>query len=98
MITEGQSERTNQTVEIALRFFLTENPGADWVSAVPLIQANTNNSPNASTGLCPNELTYGFRVRDTLSALTDKPASEQSTASPSSKILDMLKETRLRNR
>jgi transposase InsO family protein len=27
--TDGQSERTNQTVEIALRFFLSENPGVE---------------------------------------------------------------------
>jgi hypothetical protein len=59
--TDGQSERTNQTIEIALRYFLTENPEADWKTAAPMIQSRLNNSTNASTGPCPNELVYASR-------------------------------------
>ncbi len=29
--TDGQSERTNQPVEIALRYFLTTNTESEWV-------------------------------------------------------------------
>ena len=67
--TDGQSERTNQIVEIALRFHLTT--GTDnWVSILPFLQALLNNS-TTSTGFAPNKLAYGFRVRDTLGLLSD---------------------------
>ena len=35
--TDGQSERTNQTIEIALRYFITANPDEEWVKALPFI-------------------------------------------------------------
>ena len=72
--TDGQSERTNQTVEIALRFHLTTGTD-DWVSILPFLQACLNNSVT-STGFAPNELAYGFRVRDTLGMLSDLPAED----------------------
>ena len=71
--TDGQSERTNQTVEIAFRYFLTSNPGADFVNALPYIQSAINNAVNTSTGLMPNEIIYGFRPNDTLKTITDLP-------------------------
>jgi hypothetical protein len=93
--TDEQSERINQTVEVALRFFITENSGSDWVSAALIIQANLNNSSNVFTGLSSNELIYGFKVRDTLFALfTSGNFKDIST----SKILQILEEIRLRNR
>lgn len=72
--TDGQSERTNQTVEIALRFHLTTGTD-DWISVLPFLQASLNNSVT-STGFAPNELAYGFRVRDTLGLLADLPAED----------------------
>ena len=74
--TDGQSERTNQTVEIALRFHLTTGTD-DWVTVLPFLQGSLNNSAT-STGFAPNELSYGFRVRDTLGMLTtsDLPAED----------------------
>ena len=58
--TDGQSEKTNQTVEIMLRFFLAtlENP-ADWLRCLPQIQSVLNNS-KTSTNKTPNEIVYGF--------------------------------------
>ena len=70
--TDGQSERTNQTVEIALRFHLTATGTDEWLSVVPFLQGTLNNSVT-STGFAPNELAYGFRVRDTLGLLADLP-------------------------
>ena len=67
--TDGQSERTNQTLKIVLRFFITKNPEMNWSVTLSLIQANMNNSPNATTGFTPNEIVYGFKVRDRLTAL-----------------------------
>ena len=72
--TDGQSERTNQTVEVALRFLLCENPAANWPAALPSIQATMNNSRNATTGFAPNEVLTGFCSNlDSLYALTDLP-------------------------
>ena len=68
--TDGQSERTNQTVEIALRYFVTSNPDDDWTLVLPYLQGSLNNSKNQSTGVSPNEILYGFNVRDTLGLLT----------------------------
>ena len=74
--TDGQSERTNQTLEIALRFWLSNPNNTDWVGVLPYLTATNNNSANASTGMAPNELSYGFRVNDTLGQLEDLPAED----------------------
>ena len=50
--TDGQSERTNQTVEIALRYNLSKGESNSWQRLLSKIQATLNNSPNASTGRC----------------------------------------------
>lgn len=71
--TDGQSERTNQVLEIALRFFFTSHPEKDWTAVIPFFQGGINNISNASTGHSPNKIVYGFRVRDTLNALLDLP-------------------------
>ena len=64
--TDGQSERTNQTVEIALRYYLAKYPdGAlEWEFILPHIQFIFNNSVNTSTGQTPNEVCLGFRPRE----------------------------------
>ena len=68
--TDGQSERTNQTVEIALRYYLTSNPDYDWSNYLPTLRGILNNLPSSTTGKCPNEVVYGCRLRDILSLLT----------------------------
>ena len=62
--TDGQSERTNQTVEIALRYYLStmEDPN-QWPRAIPLAQARINNSITI-TGRSPNEIVHSFRNRE----------------------------------
>ena len=71
--TDGQSERTNQSIEIALRYFLSTNPDSTWVAGLPFLSAVHNNSVNFATGYAPNELKYGFRVNDNLNLLEDLP-------------------------
>ena len=73
--TDGQSERTNQTVEIAIRYYVTANPGSngDWILLLPYLQGCLNNSKNQSTGVSPNEILYGFNVRDAFGFLSDLP-------------------------
>ena len=65
--TDGQSERTNQTVEIALRYYISND--VNWRQALPFISAILNNSTSSVTGFAPNELTYGFRVNDNVNLL-----------------------------
>ena len=69
--TDGQSEGTNQTVEIALRYLLTSHPDTDWTEFLLFIQGSFNNSTNTTIGQATNELAYGFKVRDSLNMLAD---------------------------
>ena len=72
--TDGSSERTNQTVEIALRFFVhaLENP-AYWPQVLPRIQGIINNISSSTTGKTPNEVAYGFAPRRLLDLLEALP-------------------------
>ena len=61
--TDGSSERTNQTIEIALRFYIyTLEKPFDWPKMLPRIQALLNNSPLSTTSKTLNELAYGFKL------------------------------------
>jgi hypothetical protein len=62
---DGQSERTNQTVETALRCFI----GGDadrykkWVDYLPIVEHEYNSTPQQSTGISPNELRFVIKPR-----------------------------------
>ena len=62
--TDGQSERTNQTVEIALRFLLSSTDGTLWPTFLPALQAAFNNTDSVATGRSPNEIVYGFKTSE----------------------------------
>jgi hypothetical protein len=94
---DDQSERTNQIVEIVLRFFITKNSDSDWVSAALIIQVNLNNSFNVFTELFSNELMYEFKIRDILFTLVFFENFTKS-ASLKFKILQKLQKIRLKNR
>ncbi len=69
--SDGSSERTNQTVEITLRFLLhTIAKPQNWPSLLPKIQALLNNATSTTTGQTPNELAYGFTPRRPLDLLS----------------------------
>jgi hypothetical protein len=72
--SDGQSERTNQVVEIALRHFVNSYQN-DWADHLGEIQFAMNNSPNASTGVAPNELLMAFTPRSAV----DIPAGHVQT-------------------
>lgn len=62
--SDGQSERTNQQVEIALRHFVASLPNQhDWEEGLPPIQAALNSASNASTGHSPHMLLFGMSLR-----------------------------------
>ena len=69
--TDGSSERTNQTAEIALRFYLhTLGKPSAWPTVLPRMQALLNNAQSATTTKSPNELSYGFRLNKALDLIT----------------------------
>ncbi|KAI1004211.1 hypothetical protein K3495_g4001 [Podosphaera aphanis] len=61
--TDGASERTNQTVKIAIRYYFAacdDKPRCiEWPRALPMIQATFNNSSKMFRRW-PNEIVYGF--------------------------------------
>ena len=76
--TDGQSERTNQTVEIAIRFYAFTHPEDNWTNVLSYLQGSLNNSKNQSTGSSPNQILYGFNVRDSLGLLTELPIEDRN--------------------
>jgi hypothetical protein len=81
---DGQSERTNQTVEIALRH-LVNTKQDDWAQYIGEIQLVQNNSVNKATGMTPNEAMLGFLPR----AALDLPTSH--IKANSQKVRDLLR-------
>ena len=63
--TDGQSERTIQTLEDMLRACALEWPG-NWEDKLPLIEFTYNNSWHASIKMAPYEALYGRRCRSPL--------------------------------
>jgi RNase H-like domain found in reverse transcriptase/Reverse transcriptase (RNA-dependent DNA polymerase)/Integrase zinc binding domain/Chromo (CHRromatin Organisation MOdifier) domain len=57
---DGQAERTNQSVEIAMRCILTGNYEEHWPEVIPEVERNLNTLRNASTGITPFEALYGY--------------------------------------
>lgn len=75
---DGQSERSNQTVELALRFHIGQNNLTPWPDVLPEIAARMNNHPNATTGKSPNEILFGMRLNDGgIDRLADQVLREQ---------------------
>ncbi len=60
---DGQAERSNQSVEIALRCLLAGQYEENWTKLLPEVELALNTSRNASTGRSPYEVIYGFKPR-----------------------------------
>ena len=62
--TDGASKRTNQTVKIALRFFVhSMDDPSRWLEVLHRIQSLLNNTSFSTTGKTPNKVAYGFLPR-----------------------------------
>ena len=55
---DGQSERTNQTLEVCLRFFVDATQKG-WVDVLATVMPHLNNQRWVSTGFAPAELVFG---------------------------------------
>lgn len=64
---DGMSERTNQTIEIALRYLLaTLDDHQQWPTMLARLSATLNNSTSRATGLTPTQVLYGRRIKEAL--------------------------------
>jgi hypothetical protein len=69
--TNDQFERTNQTIEIAIRFILMKEQVTNFIKILSFIQSFMNNSSNTFTKLFFNEILYDFKVAKLLNLLND---------------------------
>lgn len=83
--TDGMSERSNQTAEIALRYYIAclDDPRM-WPTILPRMSAALNNSTKySSTSLAPTQVLYGFRTREALDLLRlEDPDDNTPTEAP----------------
>ncbi|CAJ2651612.1 unnamed protein product [Trifolium pratense] len=63
--TDGQTERTNQSLEDLLRACVLDDRGS-WDDVLPLVEFTYNNSYHASIGMAPFEALYGRRCQTPL--------------------------------
>lgn len=77
--TDRQLERTNQTVEIAIRYQIARYPDRvlEQRYALPQIQFILNNSENASIGIAPNILLFGFKPREVPNCTLEGPLKDR---------------------
>ena len=79
--TDGSSEITNQTAEIALRHWLmTLKEPKEWVKVLLRLQVSLNNSNKySSTTLSPNQVLFGFCTREPLDLIhMDEPLTMEA--------------------
>nr|XP_004513853.1 uncharacterized protein LOC101508632 [Cicer arietinum] len=94
--TDGQTERTIQTLEDMLRACILKE-GGNWDTHLPLVEFSYNNSYHASIGMAPYEALYGRKCRTLLcwSEVGDKgivgPEVIQETTEKIKVIKDKLK-------
>ena len=91
--TDGQSERSNQTVEQVLRCY-TNKFLDDWDSHLALAEFSMNSAVNVSTGMTPFELMYGFKPSSPLDrvvqAFADDGVDTVKQVHATSKLLDRM--------
>ena len=59
---DGQTERTNQTLEQFLRIYCNYQQ-SDWVRLLPLAEFTYNNSPSSTTGVSPFFANKGYHPK-----------------------------------
>ena len=68
--TDRQSECMNQSVKIALQYYMIENSEEDWVSFLSFLQINMNNIINTLTGWSSNEILLRHKMNDLITLLS----------------------------
>lgn len=81
--TDGQTERTNRTLEEMLRGVISYDQ-TDWVSHLPALEFSYNNSVNATTGFTPFFLVHGAHPN----TVSSPPRSDEVTVPAAAKLMD----------
>ena len=78
--TDGQTERTNQSLEGYLRIY-TSYDQDDWDSLLPIAEFVYNNTPHSATGLTPFFANKGYhpKLSINLSKVNDSEANQYAT-------------------
>jgi len=94
--TSGQSERSINTVKFAIRKFLPTCKN-NWDKLIPMLQSVINNSVNETTGMSPNEIIFGHRIRGPIEILREVWLNDEIESNVQSKsvtqYLEQLHET-----
>ena len=90
--TDGQTKRTNRTLEQMLRAYISWNQ-SEWHKCLASLEFTYNNSVQSSTGITPFELVYGSRPTMPASILNE-PTSIQVPATDTF-LADMMLKLRL---
>ncbi len=86
--TDGQTERTNQTMEAYLRALTSAYPSA-WTSALPQAEFAYNNSRHSAIGMSPFKATYGYDPNMGFPSTTE--SSVPSASNSVNKLIDLHK-------
>src|SRR5579871_4577319 len=84
--TDGQTERTIQTLKQYLRFYLNYRQD-NWVELLPLAQFAVNSAENETTGMSPSYAMYGFQPD-----AYNHPIEEETTSQNAKQRVELLKE------
>lgn len=74
---DGQSERKNQSVELALRYYVAEFMD-EWINVVPALQWNLNNAYSRTIDASPHEFLFGFKLTAPVDRLTQTLPQKQT--------------------
>jgi len=79
-LTDGQTERLNQTIKTYLRAFVAKDQD-DWVNLLPMAEFTYNNSVTTENSMFPFYANYGFypTAIDPVSMESLNPASKVGT-------------------
>jgi len=78
--TDGQTERSNKTIEAYLRAFVSQEQN-DWVRLLPMAKFAYNNSVTMGHGITPFYANYGFHPRS-----MDPPEENDEPINPASTV------------
>jgi hypothetical protein len=95
---DGQSERSNQTVEVTLRCFLAGDVDRyyKWTDYLPIFELEYNNLPHTTTGFASNDPRFLLRPRGIPDLLSSPNANSSALCGTSALAEDLLEE--LKNR
>ena len=75
--TDGQTERSNQELEIYLRHFVNKRHD-NWVSLLPLAEMAINNRKSSTTGFSPAMANYGRQLSVSRVRIENEPNAESA--------------------